>query len=167
VYRPYPTGDPAEPWYVPYLEHLAVNGGPKLAANYVSLPYRVVRSALRGDPAFEAEYEAARDFYQDLIEWESVDLARRRGNPLPYFARMKADQPERYVEKAQIATVTNILNVSPDANPAEAGAFLAQLLGSATNATKAEIEAMQKGRALGPGIIEGAATPVPPEPPGA
>ena len=46
-----------------------------------------------------------------MIEWESVDLARRKNNPLGYFGRLKADQPERYVERAQIASVTNILNM--------------------------------------------------------
>jgi hypothetical protein len=162
VYRPYPDREPARPWYRAFLEHLAHHGGPRLAANHVGLPYRAITEAIRTDPAFADEYEAARSFYGDLIEWQSVDLARRKNNPLPYFARLKADQPEKYSERAQIAHVTNILSVGPVADVTEVATFLQSLLGNATPATRAELAALDQATR---NVIEGEATALPDTPP--
>ena len=58
------------------------------------------------DPTFEAEVQAAQAYYRDLLEWESVNLARRRDNPLPYFARLKAELPSRYIDRQAILLAT-------------------------------------------------------------
>jgi hypothetical protein len=144
-YQAYPDREPAESWYRDFLKHFAENGSPRLAANHVGRPLRDIESARERDAAFAEEYEDARAFYVELIEWESVDLARRKNNPLGYFGRLKADQPERYVERAQIASVTNILNVGAPEMDRDAGAFLAGLLSAATPATRAELAAGRLG----------------------
>jgi hypothetical protein len=59
------------------------------------------------DPAFAAEVLAAQAYYRDLLEWESVNLARRKDNPLPYFARLKAELPARYIHRQAVFLATN------------------------------------------------------------
>jgi len=92
------------------------------------------------------EVDAAHEYFCALTEWQSLSVGRVKGNPLPFFARLKADRPARYVERAQIQTVS--LNVHTDANPQEAKTLLATLLAGATPTTRREIE----GRGGLPGL---------------
>jgi hypothetical protein len=128
---------PAQTWYVPFLEHFAREGGPHLAAQAASIKHAWVERARDTDVVFAAEYEAALEFYRDMLEWMSVQLAVVRGNPLPFFARLKAERPDRYVEK-QITAMFSV-NVDTQLEGHDAASFLAGLLSAATPATRAEL----------------------------
>ena len=52
-----------------------------------------------------AEAAAAVEYFKDLTEWESLTLARTRHNPLPFFARLKAERPARYIERSIALTI--------------------------------------------------------------
>lgn len=138
------TTPPREPWYSDYLAHLAVNGGKALAAAHVGISETTVDRATATDPTFRGELEAAQRFYRDLLEWESVNLARTRRNPLPFFARLKAELPHRYLDRSAVLSLT----VQPDAPPTEeARALLRAMLGAARPETLRMLQAE-------PGIIE-------------
>ena len=65
----------------------------------------------------------ARDYYKAYLEWQSVELGRVNRNPLPFFARLKAELPARYIDKATmlVASFTSDL-------PAEDGKTLLQAM---------------------------------------
>lgn len=129
------AGGGGEPWHVDFLVHLSANGGRRLAAADAGISQKTLDQALRTDPSFAAEVEAAEGFYRDLLEWESVNLARTRNNPLPYFARLKAELPYRYVDKA----ITLNANIGADISPVDARALLAEMIRDATPETLARL----------------------------
>jgi hypothetical protein len=107
-YVPFTGASPArEPWYAAFLTDLAVNGGISLAAAAAGVHRNRVYRRMEDDPAFAEEIEVAKAYYRDLLEWESVNLARRRDNPLPYFARLKAELPARYIDRQAVFLATN------------------------------------------------------------
>jgi hypothetical protein len=101
------TADAREPWYAPFLTDLAVNGGISLAAAAAGVHRSLVYRRMDDDPGFAEEVEVAKAYYRDHLEWESVNLARRKDNPLPYFARLKAELPTRYIDRQAIFVGTN------------------------------------------------------------
>jgi hypothetical protein len=117
---------PCERWYAAFLADLAVNGGISLAAAAAGVHRNLVYRRIASDPAFADEVKVAEAYYRDLLEWESVNLARRKDNPLPFFARLKAELPARYIDRQAVLLAT------PDALNPEAGhALLQALLGQA------------------------------------
>jgi hypothetical protein len=96
-----------EPWYAAFLSDLAINGGISLAAAAAGVHRNRVYRRVDDDPAFAEEVEVAKAYYRDHLEWESVNLARRKDNPLPYFARLKAELPARYIDRQAIFVGTN------------------------------------------------------------
>jgi hypothetical protein len=125
------THDPREPWYPAFLADLAVNGGISLAAAAAGVHRNRVYRRMDDDPAFAEEVEVAKAYYRDHLEWESVNLARRRDNPLPYFARLKAELPARYIDRQAV-----LLAAGPQREPSDAKALLAAMLGSALEPTR-------------------------------
>jgi hypothetical protein len=125
------------PWVDLYLLDLAKNGGHELAAAAAGVHRSVVQALRARDRDFADETEAALEYYRDRTEWESLELGRVRGNPLPYFARLKAERPARYVEKQIIASV----DMTPDGftNPGELRALLVEVLATATDATREQL----------------------------
>ena len=115
---------PQEPWYTAFLSDLAINGGISLAAAAAGVHRNRVYRRMGADPAFAAEVEAAQGYYRDLLEWESVNLARRKDNPLPYFARLKAELPSRYIDRQAV-----FLAGSAPLDPAAGQTLLATMLG--------------------------------------
>jgi hypothetical protein len=144
-----------EPWYLDFLTHLSANGGRRLAAADAGISQKQLATALAIDPVFAAEVEAAEGFYRDLLEWESVNLARTRNNPLPYFARLKAELPARYIDKA---VNLNVNATATDPTAAEARELLARAFsdGALTPSTQRELRKL--GVAL-PAPLEGAQEP--------
>jgi hypothetical protein len=130
-YRPYDglEADPAAPpWYDVFLRDLAERGLISLAAARAGVHVSKVRRLRGADPTFAAEIEVARDYYKAYLEWQSVELGRVNRNPLPFFARLKAELPARYIDKATmlVASVTGEL-------PAEDGrALLLAMFGQGT-----------------------------------
>ena len=114
-----------EPWYRAFLSDLAINGGMSLAAAAAGVHRKRVNRALDDDPAFAEEVEVALAYYRDLLEWESVNLARRRNNPLPYFARLKAELPARYIDKQAVLLAGGPLELGADEGKALLTAILA------------------------------------------
>ena len=108
-YVPFTGGaeEAREPWYAAFLSDLAINGGISLAAATAGVHRNRVYRRMADDPAFAEEVDVAKAYYRDLIEWESVDLARRRDNPLGFFARLKAELPTRYIDRQAIFVATN------------------------------------------------------------
>ena len=138
VFVPFAGNDtpPREPWYVPFLSHLAANGGMALAAAHVGISRGALKRVVATDPDFAEEVEAARGFYAELVEWESVNLARTRNNPLPFFARLKAEMPDRYIDRQAILSVTTNVDVTPE----QAKQLLAAAFGHITDTTRRMIE---------------------------
>ena len=125
-----------EPWYPAFLSDLAINGGISLAAAAAGVHRNRVYRRMDDDPAFAEEIEVAKAYYRDLLEWESVNLARRKDNPLPYFARLKAELPSRYIDRQAIFLATG-----PEL-PAEDGKQLLQaMFGQGTPPALEELEA--------------------------
>jgi len=93
-------------WAVEFLADFSVHGGRALAASRAGVTTKTVERLLATDPAFAEEVERAHEYHRDLLEWESLNLGRRRHNPLPFFDRLKAELPARHVERLQIARVT-------------------------------------------------------------
>jgi hypothetical protein len=93
---------PSESWYPAFLPDLAVNGGISLAAAAAGVHRNLVYRRIDSDPIFAEEVEVAKAYYRDLLGWESVNLARRKDNPLPFFARLKAEMPARYIDRQAV-----------------------------------------------------------------
>jgi hypothetical protein len=137
-YQPYVGVDPRESWYGTYLTFYAAEGGPKLAAAAVGLAMRTVNAALKADPAFAEEYEAAGDYYNDFLEWSLTNLGRSKNNALAMFGRLKARMPQQYHERAQLAALgADAGSHMPDGSAATEE-LLRTLMRSATDATLAE-----------------------------
>lgn len=114
-YVPFIDGTPSqtEPWYDTFLRDLALRGSVTLAAAAAQVHRATAYRHMDKCPALAQETEAAQAYYREWLEWESVDLGRRKGNPLPYFARLKAELPARYIER-QAVFHTQEVPVTPD-----------------------------------------------------
>jgi AcrR family transcriptional regulator len=148
------SASPGEAWYASFLSDLAIKGGISLAAAAAGVHRGLVYRRISDDPAFAEEVEVAKAYYRDLLEWESVDLARRKDNPLPYFARLKAELPARYIDRQAV------LLASAEGLPAEDGAaLLAAMLGSALGSTRQSFADPQALTELGSTPAAGPALP--------
>jgi hypothetical protein len=147
---PFVDGRPAvdEPWYDAFLTDLAINGGITLAAAAAGVHRSRAHRHTLQNSAFAEEVEHAKAYYRDLIEWESVSLARRKNNPLPFFARLKKELPLNYIDRHAVLGVS----VSAEAvvTPAEAQRLLREMLSDA----RPDVLAMLAGEATT--AIEGA-----------
>jgi hypothetical protein len=123
------SGTPRAAWYAAFLSDLAINGGISLAAAAAGVHRSLVYHRISEDPAFAAEVEVAKAYYRDLLEWESVNLARRKDNPLPYFARLKAELPARYIDR-QAVLLGTVPSLDPDDGKALLAGMLAGMLGT-------------------------------------
>ena len=130
------THEPREPWYAAFLSDLAINGGISLAAAAAGVHRNRVYRRMDDDPAFAEEVEVAKHYYRDLLEWESVNLARRRDNPLPYFARLKAELPGRYIDRQAVVVATDLGFEIENGK-----ALLAAMFGSMTSSPQRQLEA--------------------------
>ena len=107
-YQPYdgleadPDAPPREPWYGVFLRDLAERGLMSLAAARAGVHISKVRRRRDVDTEFAAEVVVAREYYCDYLEWESVTLGKTSRNPLPFFARLKAERPARYIDRQAI-----------------------------------------------------------------
>lgn len=109
------TSSHAEPWYDTFLRDLALRGSVTLAAAAARVHRSTAYRHMEADLQFAAEVEAAQSYYREYLEWESVDLGHRKGNPLPYFARLKAELPSRYIERqAVLQLAVNASEVPPE-----------------------------------------------------
>ena len=145
--EPAPAMPPREPWYGVFLRDLAERGLMSLAAARAGVHISKVRRRRDADPEFAAEVDVAREYYCDYLEWESVTLGKTSRNPLPYFARLKAERPGRYIDKATmlVASFTGEL-------PAEDGkALLLAMFGQGAGATH---PALEVGGALPAHVVE-------------
>ena len=124
---------PREPWVDVFLKFLAEMGGAELAAAQGGVRASVVRHRRHEDALFAEEADAALEHFRDRTEWESLQVGRLRKNPLPFFARLKAERPARYVEKATLAVVNF---PADEPGPAAAKALLRDMLRSTTDATR-------------------------------
>lgn len=140
---------PSEPWHAGFLAHLAENGGLHLAAAHVRVSRATLNRTLAADPVFADEVESAKAFYRELVEWESVNLARTKNNPLPFFARLKAEMPERYLDKA-ISVNLNAELGAASMSASDVRQILAHALGVATEPTRGQIEAAGRVLAIAP-----------------
>jgi len=154
-YVPFTGGArPSELWYPAFLSDLAVNGGISLASAAAGVHRSLVYRRMTDDAAFAEEVEVAKAYYRDLLEWESVNLARRKDNPLPYFARLKAELPARYIDKQAV------LLASTEGLPAEDGAaLLAAMLGSVVGTPRQSFTDPQASTEPGASLALGPALP--------
>jgi hypothetical protein len=118
------SDEPNEAWYTAFLSDLAINGGISLAAAAAGVHRSRVYRRMEDDQAFAEEVEVAKAYYRDLLEWESVNLARHKGNPLPYFARLKAELPSRYIDRQAVFVATN-----QEVDPVDGARILQAMLG--------------------------------------
>src|SRR5262245_60851758 len=144
------THEPDEAWCSAFLSDLAINGGMSLAAAAAGVHRSRVYRRMEDDQAFAEEVEVAKAYYRDLLEWESVNLARRKNNPLPYFARLKAELPNRYIDRQALIVATN-----QELDPADGDRILRAMLGHGPKSTLSL--PVNSAPSAGPEIGEGAA----------
>jgi hypothetical protein len=118
-----PEAPPREGWYSVFLSELAERGLMALAAARAGVHISTVYRRRGADRDFAEEIEVARNYYADHLEWESVTLGRIRGNPLPYFARLKAERPSRYIDR-QAVLIGTVESLSPEEGRAVLQAML-------------------------------------------
>jgi hypothetical protein len=126
-----PDGDPG--WWDPYLMHLARNGGLEIAAHHARVYRQTVWDYRQKVPAFDAAVLAAQAFYADSLEWRLVDQALRSWSPLGLFGRLKAERPDRWIDRHLIAS----LEVKADVPADQITEFLGSLVQHTTPATRA------------------------------
>jgi hypothetical protein len=121
AYVPFVAGRPShdEPWYDTFLSDLAVNGSPAIAAAAAGQHIDNVERLAESNEALANEIDAASRYYRELLEWQSVNLARTKNNPLPFFARLKAEMPGRYIERQVTANLNINAEAPPSFNPRE------------------------------------------------
>jgi hypothetical protein len=140
--EPDPVAPPREPWYGVFLRDLAERGLMSLAAARAGVHISKVRRRRDADPEFAAEVGVAREYYCDYLEWESVTLGKTSRNPLPFFARLKAERPNRYIDRQAVLLATGITEL-----PAEDGkALLLAMFGQAATIQALDLEAGGGGR---------------------
>ena len=122
--EPAPAAAPREAWYCVFLSELAERGLMALAAARAGVHISKVYRRREADRDFAEEIEVARSYYADHLEWESVTLGRIRGNPLPYFARLKAERPSRYIDRQAV-----LIGTDQSLYPEEGRALLQAMLG--------------------------------------
>ena len=130
---------PHEPWYADFLTDLAARGLLTLAAAKAGVHRRKVYHQMEADPELAAEVEAAREYYQDYLEWQSVTLGQTSRNPLPFFARLKAERPARYIDKQAV------LLAGADLNPDDGARLLATMLAQLTPESRRALGAPPAG----------------------
>jgi hypothetical protein len=119
-----------ESWYDVFLRDLAARGLLTLAAAKAGIHRSRVYRHMEVDPEFAAEVDVAREYYADHLEWQSVALGQISRNPLPFFARLKAERPARYIDRQAV-----LVGTSSDLDPQEGKAILQAMLGVGTSAT--------------------------------
>jgi hypothetical protein len=82
------------------------------------------------------------------LEWESVTLGKTSRNPLPYFARLKAERPARYIDKATML----VASFTGDLPAADGKALLHAMLGQPAGAT---FPMLEPGQAQPTDMLEG------------
>lgn len=87
------------------------------------------------DPELEAEVQAALAHYRDRLEWELVDLGRRRDNVLAYFGALKRELPHLYIDRIVTANV----DVSAVVEGPELRRILGELAGVASPESRAAL----------------------------
>jgi hypothetical protein len=122
--EPDPEAPARDAWYSVFLCELAERGLMALAAARAGVHISTVYRRRDADQAFAKEIEVARSYYGDHLEWESVMLGRLKGNPLPYFARLKAERPSRYIDRQAV-----LIGTDPSLYPEEGRALLQAMLG--------------------------------------
>lgn len=121
-------------WAEPLLSDYSVHGGLPLAAARAHVTMRTVENEAKRDVVFAEELHRALEYHRALLEWESLNLGRRKHSPLPFFDRLKAELPARHVDKALVATVTVDATSSLDGR--DALSLLQGMLGEASGATR-------------------------------
>jgi hypothetical protein len=147
AYVPFVAGRPFqdEVWFNIFLSDLAVNGSPALAAAAAGQHIDAIERHADENAAFANEIEAASRYYRELLEWQSVNVGRTKNNPLPFFARLKAEMPGRYIERQ----VTANLNLNADAPPSfDSRAMLISSLKHITPETRRMLLRSPEGVAL-------------------
>jgi hypothetical protein len=123
-------------WAAVFLADYSVHGGAPLAAARAGVSMRTVEGQRANDTIFAEEMRRALEYHRSLLEWESLNLGRCKHSPLPYFDRLKAELPDRHVDRALIATVNVTTEVPPDLG----ADFLREMIAQATPATRAILE---------------------------
>src|SRR5262245_40974720 len=123
------THEPDEAWCSAFLSDLAINGGMSLAAAAAGVHRSRVYRRMEDDQAFAEEVE---------------------NNPLPYFARLKAELPNRYIDRQALIVATN-----QELDPADGDRILRAMLGHGPKSTLSL--PVNSAPSAGPEIGEGAA----------
>ena len=128
----------AQPWESRYLEILEQHGNMSLAAKTVGIsPYLVKKHRAESD-AFNERWLAAMDFYLDSLESGLGKMGLDKNNAIAMIARLRADRPQRYLDKVQIAQHISVAHrYEPD--PAEVQALLLQFTRDMTPESRANL----------------------------
>ena len=127
------TPDHGPAWAGTFLSDYSVHGGQPLAAARAGVTMKTVEREERTDPIFAEEVKRALEYHRALLEWESLNLGRCKHSPLPFFDRLKAELPERHVDK----NLSVSLNMSAELSSADVLPALQHMLANATDETKA------------------------------
>jgi hypothetical protein len=135
-----------EIWETVYLEVLSKRGNMSTAAKMAGTTNRIVKARRDESPEFNAQWMEAMDAYLDSVE---EDLGALK-NPIAKIARLRADRPDRYLEKHQLAVAGTILNAHFAPPPDEINSLLQAMVKSMAPESRAQ-------------IVEGSIKSLPPE----
>jgi hypothetical protein len=89
--RPLKTG-----WEERFLVLYRECGSQRTAAKAAGVSHTLIAKRAKASPEFDEQLSEAREGHLDDLEAELTDMARKRGNVIAAFARLRADRPHRY-----------------------------------------------------------------------
>ena len=123
-----------EGWEPRYLEHYREWGAKARAARAAGVSATTVQDRMRTNAAFRRDVAEAREEFLDHLEEDLVKLGRVHHNVIGILARLKADRPERYVEKHLMGVMVHEL-------PDDTSQLLETMLAHAMPSTRRRLQA--------------------------
>jgi hypothetical protein len=136
--KPAPASD-TRPWQEIFLEFYARWGSISHAAKVARVTAPFVRKHQAADADFASRFEAAHEEFVDGLEKRLVEMAEGKAGFLATIARLKAERPNKYVDKLQVAGAVAHVHTTPP--PDEIKALLRAMLADSLPETHAALAA--------------------------
>ena len=129
---------PLQGWETLWLTEYRRWGRRHIACDRAGISHDTVTRREHESLTFAQQVHDAHQGFLDDMEGELVRMTREKSNVIACLARLKADRPDRYVERLQLSgTITS----GPAMSAEEARAFLRLMVQEATPTTRAMLAA--------------------------
>ena len=136
--RPLKTG-----WEERFFAKYRECGSQRTAAKAAGVSHTIIAKRAKASPEFDERLTETREGFLDDLESDLVMMARTKNNVIAALARLKADRPNRYVEKLQIAGA--VAHLHTGSSPEELNAILREVLVYARPETRASLTPLLGG----------------------